>query len=848
MSALISHAKNAYTRFPFRASLRFLTLMLLMAGSPSRASVGTQFIGLPTFSSGGTPVSLASADFNRDGKPDVVALNSNGVLSILLGDGKGGFAAAQTIATLTLASGAPAPQLATGDFNGDGNTDLLILQSPGNVVTAYPGRGNGTFEAPLNFANGLASAGNLAVGDFNGDGRPDVAVADSASVAILLGKPGGFFEAPIVTGTNLVSTTSLLLALGDVNRDGHLDVVATDQGGSFQVLLGNGRGGFAPATSTFSFTDLGTNSLAIADFNGDGKPDLAAGLGAGLPQFFNGEVCLLFGNGDGTFDQNSPQCYGAPDSFDSMLVTDLNGRPGLILPSDPIYTVTTSASGAVTETRYAAGGGPVALGDFNGDGRQDIATGNSGGVQVLLNAGGGVLRAPIDVLPPGSFNVAGASLNLIISMNTTDFNHDGFADLAVAEGYDDHGFLIPSMGTLLGAPSNQLHATSNTPLPFTPPFGGTVAPLAIGDFNHDGHLDIAYSATYYSADEGYSVGIVQVLFGDGKGRFPAIGPASSIASNFIAAGYFNGDGHADLATLDGTNLEILIGNGDGTFKPPVTYTVGTSPVFVLQRDLNGDGKRDLVVVNHDSDNISVLLGNGDGTFKPQKTFGAGTLPNWAVTGDFNRDGKIDIAVASNSGISILLGNGDGTFQPERNYPAAGTLTAIAQASVRQDGIECLLGIDSASNRFVLLPGAGDGTFGAPVFFHMDRVPTSILAGDFNADGATDIALLANGHLEVFYNQGGDHVTLSSSSTSPKANQAVTLLAQMTSGFGEMGMPSGKVTFKDGTKFLGTASLHSGSAALTIHLPAGTHRMMAEYAGDSAFNPNHSSIVTIVVAP
>ena len=83
---------------------------------------------------------------------------------------------------------------------------------------------------------------------------------------------------------------------------------------------------------------------------------------------------------------------------------------------------------------------------------------------------------------------------------------------------------------------------------------------------------------------------------------------------------------------------------------------------MLQRDLNGDGKRDLIVVNHDSDSISVLLGNGDGTFKPQKTYAAGTKPTMAVTGDFNRDGKIDIAVGSSKGISVLLGKGNGTFQ------------------------------------------------------------------------------------------------------------------------------------------------------------------------------------------
>ena len=116
---------------------------------------------------------------------------------------------------------------------------------------------------------------------------------------------------------------------------------------------------------------------------------------------------------------------------------------------------------------------------------------------------------------------------------------------------------------------------------------------------------------------------------------------------------------------------------------------------------------------------------------------------------------------------MLLGNGDGTFQPQKTYSAGGSMTGIVEASVRQDRLECLIGIDSATQRFTLLPGVGDGTFGAPVFFPVHRIPTAILAADFNHDGATDIVLLDDEDLVVFYNQGGDHVALASSSPRPK---------------------------------------------------------------------------------
>ena len=315
----------------------------------------------------------------------------------------------------------------------------------------------------------------------------------------------------------------------------------------------------------------------------------------------------------------------------------------------------------------------------------------------------------------------------------------------------------------------------------TIPLGfGRSGPPAIGDFNHDGYLDVAIAETsvFTEQSDGSFAPYVQVFFGDGKGNFPTAGPAlGDITSNYLAAGDFNGDGKADLASLDGSTFEILIGIGDGTFASPVTYSVGANPVFVLQRDVNGDGKKDILVVNQGSNDVSVLLGNGNGTFQPQKTFAAGTAPASVVAGDFNRDGKIDIAVASSAGVSVLLGNGNGTFQTQKTYAATGPMTSLAVASVGGDGIGDIIGINSATARFVLLPGVGNGTFIAPVFYPLDRGPSQMVAGDFNHDGATDLAFVGAGStrdygyrfpwfndvggLVVVYNQGGNHVTLTS---------------------------------------------------------------------------------------
>ena len=301
---------------------------------------------------------------------------------------------------------------------------------------------------------------------------------------------------------------------------------------------------------------------------------------------------------------------------------------------------------------------------------------------------------------------------------------------------------------LLGGAKNLLHQGRLTLVVGSMPtfrLGSSAAgPPAIGDFNHDGNLDIAIAETSVfsrSRRREYRVRLCRFSLEMARATFPRRARHCDTTSNYMAAGDFNGDGKADLASLDGSTFEILIGIGDGTFASPVTYSVGANPVFVLQRDVNGDGKKDILVVNQGSNDVSVLLGNGNGTFQPQKTFAAGTAPASVVAGDFNRDGKIDIAVASTAGVSVLLGNGNGTFQAQKTYSATGPMTSLAVASVGGDGIGDIIGINSATARFVLLPGVGNGTFIAPVFYPLDRAPSQMVAGDFNHDGATDLAFV-----------------------------------------------------------------------------------------------------------
>ena len=162
------------------------------------------------------------------------------------------------------------------------------------------------------------------------------------------------------------------------------------------------------------------------------------------------------------------------------------------------------------------------------------------------------------------------------------------------------------------------------------------------------------------------------MLGNGDGTFqPQVTYAVGSAPDALVAGDFNGDGRTDLAVANyGSNdVSVLLGNGDGTFQPQVTYAVGTEPDALVAGDFTGDGRTDLAVANYGSNDVSVLLGNGDGTFQTQVTYAVGSEPVALVAGDFNGDGRTDLAVA-NSGsndVSVLLGNGDGTFQTQVTY-------------------------------------------------------------------------------------------------------------------------------------------------------------------------------------
>ena len=362
---------------------------------------------------------MAAGDFNNDGHLDLATVNYDAnadvsTVSVLLGDGRGGFGAAIGPASNPL-GGAKPVSLAVADFNNDGYRDLAVVASYRNPETMETygslnlllGNGNGIFQPPAR--PGYAAPLAVAAGDFNNDGKSDFVVSEydlewgNAQVYAQLGNGHGGFTPPGAQGWTLLPYPLGAATVADLNRDGNLDVVLWAPGGSTgYALLGNGHGSFSYDFYNSEFlTGSDVRGLAVGDFTGDGIPDL---ISAGET------VDVLRGHGDGTFDAPISQiANGAMHT--GVAVADFNGDGKLDAVTSDADTGTVSlmlgnGNGTLTYAgAYAVGSSPsaVAVGDFNGDGRPDVAAANAGSntVSVLLNDGNWPATSPA---LPGDYN------------------------------------------------------------------------------------------------------------------------------------------------------------------------------------------------------------------------------------------------------------------------------------------------------------------------------------------------------------------------------------------------------------------------------------------------------------
>jgi hypothetical protein len=692
-------------------------------------------------------------------------------VGIVLGNGDGTFGPVASITTFscTLEGG-----IVTGDFNNDGHLDFAVVSgtaggdcnfNPG-TLSIFLGNGAGGFTLKASYSElgGPANnekAGGLIAADLRGNGHLDLLAIDpNNGVDVFLGNGDGTFQAPTSVAIASPGSTGAITA-GDVNHDGKPDLVVASNVSSdgIYVLIGNGDGTFKPPVFYSQGSNSGAMAVAIGQLIKGDNGDVVMGTGNGAYVYIN--------NGDGTF--KTPVLYG-PSWIDSIVITDINGdkKNDLVVSSyssSAVWTMLGNGKGGFTAGEsFATDGYPnnLVVADFNGDKKLDFATSNSAGewVTVGLGNGDGTFRSSQSYGYTWSGTVA--------QIATADLNNDGNLDMVEAGGGTGVG--ITSM---LGSSHGAFGAPISTAVGCGQANRGGVSYIALGDVTGDGKVDVVANMT--NSGGGCPNNEVAVLAGLGNGKFkkPAYYSTGTTQQSYsVSLGNFRGKGLLDIvvSNADGS-LSVLLNKGKGTYGAAAVIPAasGTEAGTVVIGDFNNDGKLDIAVTDYSGKAINVLLGNGDGTFGSPKSTPSPIDPVGLTSGDFNKDGKLDLALTSwdySGALAIFTGNGDGTFTVgapyefnawEQCYPSGGSNPYwIGAADLNQDGkLDLAIAVQfsacdteySGQNNWgaaLVYTGNGDGTFNLDIGPWMGGVDNSGIAlGDFNDDGMTDMAVAGN---------------------------------------------------------------------------------------------------------
>ena len=366
-------------------SLAPLALLLMVGAAPAAAF---SFAPAAHFAVGRGPAAVAIGDFNADGRPDVATADAEaGTVSVLLGNGRGGFSSKSRFST-----GRDPGSLAVGDFNGDGKQDLVTANGRPGTASVLLGDGRGGFAARAGFDAGPLPVA-VAVGDFNGDHQQDLAATDlnweAGGASVLLGDGSGGFAPRIEVATGPANYD---IAVGEFNGDGNADlatVVTDDFDGLAGVLLGDGTGHFSAMSSYVQY--LEPVAVAVGDFDRDGDQDLVTAQRLEG----SGEIGLLLGDGAGG-------CHGA-------------------------------ASGGMRLSREGFCG---AVGDLNGDRKQDVVSAKGSALIVLRGDG------RFDLAREQDFPIGRSAADVAVA----DLNRDGLEDVVTAD------YAAGSVSVLLNGP------------------------------------------------------------------------------------------------------------------------------------------------------------------------------------------------------------------------------------------------------------------------------------------------------------------------------------------------------------------------------------------------------------
>jgi hypothetical protein len=683
-------------------------------------SAGEEIVLAPkvTLNSAASGFVIASGDFDGDGLKDIVTANfSTTNVSVFRNASAAGMISFVQSANFTV--GEAPGSITVADFDGDGKLDVATANFGSNSVSVL--RNSSTAAGNINFAPAVnvsigARTRSILAADFNGDGKPDLAVANEAAngdaVSILrnISSEAGTIsfdeKVDFPVGATLTARPSSMVA-ADFDGDGKLDLATADVESSFVTVLrniGNRAELILFAPKVHFRTAFGPFSITAKDFDGDGKTDLATA------NFYSSTVSVLrnvSAADEINFEMRSEYVVGRlpvsiaggdlnGDGKDDLAVSNFRSNDVSVLKN------TSPAPGMIRFDAQAetaiAGRTPfsIAVGDFDGDNRRDLATANfnSNNITVLRNT---TVALGTNSFAPG-IEIALPDDSQPRWIAVRDFDGDGKDDIVTANSNLDTVSVLRNISAGEGAVN------------FAPPVNFAVGDnpyfVATADFDNDGKFDIA----------------VVNHFSDS---------VSILKNNSSATGQIG-------------------------FEPKVDFSVGSNPTSLAVNDFNADGLPDIAVANSNGGSISILENATRRrliTFAEKKDFSLNLQPLFIASDDFDGDGRPDIAVtgfAGSSGVVSVLRNvsapgGEIEFAAKTDFPISSNSAPghIITARIGGDDKPDIIVINNDSATISLLrnssSGAGEISFQPRVDIPVSAVTSALAAGDFNRDGKQDIA-------------------------------------------------------------------------------------------------------------